>query len=134
MTWRVPTSRKCSSDLGTSRPAEMMPGAGEVAWATSGTLAGSAVAQPGPINAASSAIRWSGFIRSCLRRDGNPSGSGCRCVEVLVRRGDLRVCERQRRHVCIVYLGRRHHLPVELRSEEHTSELQSLMRKSYAVF
>src|SRR3546814_4654758 len=31
-------------------------------------------------------------------------------------------------------LGRAITLPVRLRSEEHTSELQSLMRNSYAVF
>src|SRR3546814_4013634 len=30
--------------------------------------------------------------------------------------------------------GRRHHVGSVLRSEEHTSELQSLMRISYAVF
>src|SRR3546814_4378377 len=27
-----------------------------------------------------------------------------------------------------------HHVPFQIRSEEHTSELQSLMRTSYAVF
>src|SRR3546814_5876431 len=30
--------------------------------------------------------------------------------------------------------GRSHHVGTDLRSEEHTSELQSLMRISYAVF
>src|SRR3546814_1385731 len=37
---------------------------------------------------------------------------------------------RGRRHACI----RRHDAGAVLRSEEHTSELQSLMRISYAVF
>src|SRR3546814_9540061 len=32
------------------------------------------------------------------------------------------------------YLEDKYQLPVQLRSEEHTSELQSLMRISYAVF
>src|SRR3546814_3688818 len=43
--------------------------------------------------------------------------------------------ERQRRERCgVVGLARRRGLAVDLRSEEHTSELQSLMRISYAVF
>src|SRR3546814_4463481 len=36
--------------------------------------------------------------------------------------------------VIIEHLGLHYPGPVELRSEEHTSELQSLMRISYAVF
>src|SRR3546814_4546038 len=43
----------------------------------------------------------------------------------------------QRRDDAVMDIGGRalvHHLGLHLRSEEHTSELQSLMRISYAVF
>src|SRR3546814_2713540 len=35
---------------------------------------------------------------------------------------------------CKTAIGRNAYLPLKLRSEEHTSELQSLIRNSYAVF
>src|SRR3546814_9159929 len=43
-----------------------------------------------------------------------------------------RFSDRPRRLTCL--FGRANHLVLDLRSEEHTSELQSLMRISYAVF
>src|SRR3546814_7402733 len=42
--------------------------------------------------------------------------------------------ERERRDVRLGVAGLRHDRRLDLRSEEHTSELQSLMRISYAVF
>src|SRR3546814_2488551 len=48
-------------------------------------------------------------------------------VEVRVAQGVHEVAWREAR-------GLRHHHGGEVRSEEHTSELQSLLRRSYAVF
>src|SRR3546814_7332888 len=40
----------------------------------------------------------------------------------------------QRPHICVIASARRGTVQPSPRSEEHTSELQSLMRTSYAVF
>src|SRR3546814_6675867 len=51
------------------------------------------------------------------------------------RRTDLAPIELRRRDQIVAHLGIEHRgAQVPLRSEEHTSELQSLMRISYAVF
>src|SRR3546814_10716747 len=42
--------------------------------------------------------------------------------------------QRQVRHIGAVAARMRIAIPIETRSDEHTSELQSLMRSSYAVF
>src|SRR3546814_3614112 len=70
-------------------------------------------------------IEWSGFLLDqCLGQ----------FQKLLVRLGIADVAEIRRGLVHFVGIAKRfqHHAPA--RSEEHTSELQSLMRNSYAVF
>src|SRR3546814_8035352 len=57
-----------------------------------------------------------------------PVGDDLR-ARVVVERGQRLVDGAERAHAAAAVVGRR-----EARSEEHTSELQSLMRISYAVF
>src|SRR3546814_6841036 len=74
---------------------------------------------------------------------GSPRPSRARLVAHLLERtlGALREPDHaredqneDRRHRVEVVGGKHHRLGVDRRSEEHTSELQSLMRISYAVF
>src|SRR3546814_992510 len=74
------------------------------------------------------ALALVGALDDALEQHAGPFGmAGEPVIEVILDRG-------------LDQLGRRHadqlllRLPLELRSEEHTSELQSLMRISYAVF
>src|SRR3546814_1339474 len=64
--------------------------------------------------------------RDCGRR---PTAAAATCV---LHAGDIAVAETSRLRACVIHAecdpkGR-------LRTEEHTSELQSLMRSSYAVY
>src|SRR3546814_2076119 len=79
----------------------------------------------------------------CYRRPGHPSktftSAGPCCADNRGMDGEISLCNPDaRRQLCsILFLGlpvRRPGVPCIGRSEEHTSELQSLMRISYAVF
>src|SRR3546814_1840480 len=69
-----------------------------------------------------------GSARPCPRTSRIP---GARAAHVLAR--DSRTGDGNRRRIRQRRVGRRH-VSCDARSEEHTSELQSLMRTSYAVF
>src|SRR3546814_2921641 len=88
----------------------------------------------------SKAIRWhidhltqqAGMLQAALIE----GGAECNIVRVLVATGEFRIplkgfgstdCRRCRSHLLHLRAG-------GARSEEHTSELQSLMRNPYAVF
>src|SRR3546814_2328489 len=75
-------------------------------------------------------------------RDGDPSPiaietlqPGALVCEVVMRETDTALLAGARQRACILHEGiHMLHGQLEERSEEHTSELQSLMRISYAVF
>src|SRR3546814_7731565 len=75
------------------------------------------------------------LFRSCARRAGDTDNVGAVRRPPHHRRAAVRQHERRRRERIL----QRRHLrgdpqPADKRSEEHTTELQALMSKSYAVF
>src|SRR3546814_5456270 len=69
------------------------------------------------------ALAWASFVPPAAHIIYNPSDS--------VPIGWYRIRPTGPTHIGSIVLAR---LPADVRSEEHTSELQSLMRNSYAVF
>src|SRR3546814_7913013 len=64
----------------------------------------------------------------------NPAGIGGGVIyQVTILSISLRICASPKIRICPIGNGR-HASGPDVRSEEHTSELQSLMRISYAVF
>src|SRR3546814_7112877 len=71
-------------------------------------------------------------VRAGLRRPADQRGEGERTVRLDRQVRGLWLQQEPRRCICAGRLS--HRLAEGARSEEHTSELQSLMRSSYAVF
>src|SRR3546814_3607306 len=72
---------------------------------------------------------------TCGQRTGNPGRVGERQRDLVARmKRGMRGPDRIGEHAAAPEPQRVHRRPALFRSEEHTSELQSLMRISYAVF